>query len=64
MAKDIDVKIAPDGQIEVKVAGHPGPGCRELTRQLRAALGRTEADRTTPEFGLEQRSKRRTETRT
>lgn len=64
MTREIEITIAPDGQIEVKVAGHRGPGCKELTRQLRAALGRTEADRRTTEFGLENRSKRRTETRT
>lgn len=63
MTRDIDVTIAPDGRIEVKVAGHAGPGCRELTRQLQAALGRTESDRTTAEFGLHVPSDRQTESR-
>lgn len=63
MPRDIDVTIGPDGRIDVKVTGHLGPGCKELTRQLQAALGHIESDRTTAEFGLEARSQRQTRTK-
>lgn len=50
MQRQIVVTIAPDGAVEVKVEGHAGPGCKDLTRELEAALGQTEQDRRTAEF--------------
>lgn len=50
MQRQILVTISPDGAVEVKVQGHSGPGCRDLTRQLEEALGQTKADRMTAEY--------------
>ncbi|MCK6473797.1 MAG: DUF2997 domain-containing protein [Planctomycetes bacterium] len=50
MLRQIVVTIAPDGAVEVKVEGHAGPGCRDLTRALEADLGQTEHDRWTAEY--------------
>lgn len=50
MQRQIVVTIAPEGAVEVKVEGHAGPGCKDLTRGLEAALGQTEQDRRTAEY--------------
>lgn len=50
MQRQIIVTIAPDGAVEVKVEGHAGPGCRDLTKALEADLGQTEQDRRTSEY--------------
>lgn len=46
----ITVDITPEGETTVKVEGQHGPGCKELTRAIEAAIGQTTGDRLTPEF--------------
>ncbi len=50
MQRQIIVTITPDGAVEVKVHGHAGPGCKDLTKDIEAALGQTEQDRRTHEY--------------
>lgn len=57
--EEITVDIAPDGEITVSVAGHAGPGCRDLTAQFEAALGETVSDRKTPEYAQQPRTGQR-----
>lgn len=59
MQKQIMVTILADGTVEVRVHGVAGSGCRDLTRQLEAALGQTEKDRTTAEFSQTDEQDRR-----
>lgn len=49
MAKII-VTISPKGEVEIKVEGHAGPGCKALTAELEKKLGRTVADTKTPDY--------------
>lgn len=50
MPRQIVVSISPEGEVEVRVEGQPGPSCQDLTRKLEDALGTTVVDRRTPEF--------------
>ncbi len=50
----ITVTISPEGEVEVKVQGHGGSGCKDLTRQLESALGQTTGDKPTAEYHLPQ----------
>ena len=50
MQRQIIVTITPEGAVEVKVEGHAGPGCHDLTKSLEADLGKTEQDRRTAEY--------------
>lgn len=50
MQRQIVVTITLDGAVEVRVHGHAGPGCRDLTRALESDLGQTEQDRRTAEY--------------
>lgn len=59
MQRQILVTISADGAVEVQVKGYAGPGCRDLTRRLEAALGQTVKDRTTAEFSQTEEQNRR-----
>jgi hypothetical protein len=37
--QEIEVLIRPDGQVQVRVRGVKGDGCRELTEELERFLG-------------------------
>jgi hypothetical protein len=37
--QEIEVLIRPDGQVQVRVRGVKGDGCRELTEELERYLG-------------------------
>ena len=50
MKTEVLVSISVEGEIKVEVKGLPGPGCKDLTRQLEAALGDTVGDKKTREF--------------
>jgi hypothetical protein len=39
MSREIIMDFAPDGTVIIEVHGHKGEGCRELTRNIEAALG-------------------------
>ena len=59
MKREVIVTITPAGEIEVKVQGHAGPGCKDLTKQLEAALGETTGDAKTTEFNLPDQEQQR-----
>ena len=44
------ITIAPNGQSRVTVNGVTGTGCKDLTRDIENALGKTTADKKTAEF--------------
>jgi hypothetical protein len=45
----IRVKINKKGQVNIKVEGISGPGCKALTKALESALGDTTGDKNTEE---------------
>lgn len=44
------ITITPDGQSKVEAKGVSGPTCKDLTRSIERALGKTTADQNTAEF--------------
>lgn len=46
----IRIVIPRDGDPTITVDGVKGTGCKDLTKQLEAALGSTTSDQETPEF--------------
>ena len=50
MTKEIVITVSPQGEARVEVRGQAGSGCKELIRQLEAALCETLSDKKTPEF--------------
>lgn len=51
----ITVNVTESGKVSVSVSGCAGPGCHKLTAELERLLGRTSADRRTPEYHEQQR---------
>jgi hypothetical protein len=51
MAK-LTINIADGGATEIKVEGHAGPGCKQLTEAIEKALGSTTSSTKTPEFHM------------
>lgn len=47
---EITITIGPDGTTEVAVQGVAGPGCRDLTARIEAALGVAGERRLTTEY--------------
>lgn len=54
----ITVNVSDAGKVSVSVSGCAGPGCHKLTAELERLLGRTSADRRTPEYHAQQRTAR------
>lgn len=52
---EVIVTVGKDGSTKVAVQGVSGPGCRELTAALEAALGKVEEMQHTPEYYEEER---------
>lgn len=48
--RTIEVLIDPQGRTQVRTVGYAGPGCREASRFLEAALGAVQHERLTSEF--------------
>jgi len=46
----VTVTIDAEGNVQVGVRGAPGPACKDLTRELEAALGETIKDSSTREM--------------
>ena len=48
--KTIEIIISPDGQSRLETKGFAGSRCREASRFLEAALGKTTSETLTAEF--------------
>lgn len=48
--KEIEITFAPDGTTTTRVKGGQGRSCRDLTKAIRDAIGRTTEDRALPEY--------------
>ena len=46
----IEITISPDGQTRVETKGFAGGQCRDASRFIESALGKTTSERLTPEF--------------
>lgn len=46
----IEIFILPDGSSRVETRGFVGPGCREASRWVESALGKTTHRQRTPEY--------------
>jgi hypothetical protein len=52
MSERIIIRIDPSGNPTIKVEGHPGPGCKDITKAVEKALGTVVSDKTTNEYSL------------
>jgi hypothetical protein len=52
----IEIIIAPDGQSRVETKGFSGSECRDASRLLEAAIGKTTSEKLTAEFHQTQAS--------
>lgn len=50
MRKEIDIKIGPDGSIEIELLNFKGDGCSKIAQQFVEALGRNVESNRKPEF--------------
>lgn len=50
MPKQVLIDVDADGNTVVRVEGVKGSSCKDLTKQIEAALGKTVKDDKTPEF--------------
>ncbi len=50
MTRVIEITISPAGQTSVQTKGFAGASCRDASRHLEAALGRTDREELTAEF--------------
>ena len=48
--KTIEIIVAPDGGTTVQTRGYTGPSCREASRFIERALGRSVGETLTSEF--------------
>ena len=48
--EQIIVTVSAEAEVTVEVRGHPGPGCKALTREIEQALGETTKDEPTREM--------------
>jgi len=48
--KTIEIIVTADGKTTVRTAGSRGSSCREASRFIEQAIGKTEAERLTTEF--------------
>lgn len=47
---ELEVEIAPDGEVSFTVKGLKGHGCMDLAKQLEEALGEIQEKTRTPEY--------------
>jgi len=50
IAKTIEIVVSPEGRTRLQTSGFRGSSCRDASRFLEEALGRTAAERLTAEF--------------
>jgi hypothetical protein len=46
----LTIDIALGGETKIKVTGHAGPGCKNLTKDIEDALGTVTSDQKTGEY--------------
>jgi hypothetical protein len=52
--REIKLTIGQDGKVNIDVAGVKGPACKDLTKSIEVALGKTESVEKKPEFYQQQ----------
>ena len=50
MSKTIEILVTPEGKTSVRTLGFVGPSCRDASRFLEKALGRSIGEKLTAEF--------------
>jgi len=50
MTKTIEIVVMPNGQATVTTKGFQGTSCREASRFVEQAIGKSAGERLTPEF--------------
>lgn len=50
MKKTIEIVVSPTGEMKVETKGFSGSECRDASKFVEVALGRTTSDQTTSEF--------------
>ena len=50
MAEQITIDIGPTGETKITVDGVAGTSCKDLTRSIEKALGKTTVDKKTGDF--------------
>jgi len=50
--EQVKITFDGDGNPTIKVEGHPGPGCHNLTKALEKLLGNVLSDKNTAEFTM------------
>ena len=53
MTKVIEIIVQPDGQTRVETKGFAGSGCRDASRFIEQALGKSTGEKLTAEFHQE-----------
>jgi hypothetical protein len=48
--EQIIVTVSAEAEVTVEVRGHPGPGCKALSKDIEQALGETTKDEPTREL--------------
>jgi len=56
MKEKIKIRISTEGDVEISVEGHKGKGCKDLTREIEKALGKTVSDKNTTEWFEKERN--------
>ncbi len=54
MAKKIEMKVSPTGEVTITTSGYRGAECKKATKELEEALGTVTKDTPTPEAALKE----------
>ncbi len=48
--EEMTINIGPDGEVQITVKGVKGKSCKDVTKQIEAALGKVTKDTPTPDM--------------